>query len=53
LHLTDARQKDLIAYASVDFANIGKQRYDEKIFYGNRRFKRQTKPALFTTCSLE
>jgi hypothetical protein len=24
LHLTDARQKDLIAYASVDFANIGK-----------------------------
>jgi hypothetical protein len=39
--LTLERHRHLLAYASVDFSGVGKQRYEEPAFYNNHRFKRK------------
>ena len=53
LKLTEDRHRALLAYASVDFSGVGKQKYDEDVFYGNQRYKWDSRPPIYTSCTLE
>jgi hypothetical protein len=48
----EERHRQLMQYASIDFSG-GKQRYDEKAFYNNHRFKKDAQPAYYGSYTLE
>jgi hypothetical protein len=44
LQMSEARHRELLAYASMDYSTTGLQNYDDKILYNNQRYKKSTQP---------
>lgn len=49
IQLTEARQRDILAYASMDVSSLG---YNEKNLYKNHRYKKTNQPTLRESCTL-
>jgi hypothetical protein len=47
--MTEARQRDILAYASMDVSSLG---YNDKNLYNNHRYKKTNQPTLRESCTL-